>query len=255
MVDGLTLPTEDRILLYLSNFGSLEDVYECDSSLTQKGVAVNVRVQRKHISRYLDRLIEEGFVEEVVRHVKGAKQKMNCYTLTGAGLKRAKEIEKVMGDKMVKVRIDGKIRDMKIADIDKATSVHLRKSDIICEALESDDVLDMEALETIEEERRRMIDEKSMKAEVYRKALAVAWRSGILTSSEKHLIDALKTHLGITDQEHKSMETIIINDIPQSRITHADIYDEILNLIDGRPTAREERILELLKVKLTQDDK
>ena len=100
-----------------------------------------------------------------------------------------------------------------------------------------------------------MIDEKSMKAEVYRKALAVAWRSGILTSSEKHLIDALKTHLGITDQEHKSMETIIINDIPQSRITHADIYDEILNLIDGRPTAREERILELLKVKLTQDDK
>jgi DNA-binding MarR family transcriptional regulator len=255
MMDGLTLPTEDRILLYLSNFGSLENVYECDSSLTQKGVAVNVRVQRKHISRYLDRLIEEGFVEEVVRHVKGAKQKMNCYSLTGAGLKRAREIEKCVGEIRVKVRIDGKIQDMKISEIDGATSVHLRISDIICEALESDEVLDMETLETIEEERRRTMDEKSMRAEVYRKALAVAWRSGILTSSEKHLIDALKTHLAITDQEHRNMETVIINDIPQGRITHADIYDEVLNLIDGRPTAREERILEMLKVKLTQEEK
>ena len=195
----------------------------------------------------------DGLVEEVIRHVKGAKQKMNCYALTGAGLKRAREIERIMGEKIVKVRIDGEIHDMKISDIDGATSVHLRLSDIICEALETNDVLDMEVLECIEEGHRRMMDEKTMKTEVYEQALAVAWRSGILTSSEKHLIDALRTHLGISDQEHRTMETKIINGIPHSRITHADIYDEVLNLIDGRPTPREEQILELLKERLSSE--
>ena len=253
MVVGLTLPTEDRILLYLSNFKSLEDVYECDSNLTQKGIAVHVRVQRKHISRYLDNLINEGFVEEQVRHVKGAKQKMNCYSLSGVGLNRAREIERSVGEQHVKVRINGKIREMKISEIDSATSVHLRISDIVCEALESNDVLEMGTLESIEEERRRLLDEKSMKAEVYRKALAVAWRSGILTSSEKHLIDALKTHLGISDKQHRSMETIIINGIPKDKQTRAEIYDEVLNLIDGTPTPREEMILELLKERLPKE--
>lgn len=255
MVAGFSLPTEDRILLYLLNFGSLDDVYEADSSLTQKGIALNVRVQRKHISRYLDKLIADGLVDEVVRHVRGARQKMNCYALTGAGLAKARDIEKVLGEKIVKVRIDGKVRDMRIADIDGATSVHLRLSDIICEALETDGIIDMNVLESIEEENRRMMDEKTMKTEVYRQALAVAWRSGILTSSEKHLIDALKTHLAISDEDHRSMEAVIMNDIGQPRIMHADIYDEILNLIEGKPTAREERILEMLKTKLIQDEK
>jgi len=253
MVKSLSLPTEDRILLFLLNFGSLDDVYEADSGLTQKGIALNVRVQRKHISRYLDRLIADGLAEEVVRHVKGARQKMNCYTLTGAGIIRAKEIERAMGEKTVKVRIDGVVKEMKVADIDGATSVHLRRSDIICAALESGGLLDMEELENIEEQNRRMMDERTQKTEVYRQALAVAWRSGILTSSEKHLIDALKTHLGISDQEHRSMEAIIINDIHMPKITQADIYDEILNILDGKPTAREERILELLKSKLTEE--
>jgi hypothetical protein len=254
MVAELTIPTEDRILLFLLNFGNLDGVYEADSGLTQKGIALNVRVQRKHISRYLERLIADGLAEEVVRHVKGSRQKMNCYSLTGPGLKKARDIEREMGEHVVKVRIDGKIKSMRIADIDGATSVHLRLSDIICAALESDGTLDMGELECIEEQNRMMMDEKNQKNEVYRQALAVAWRSGILTSSEKHLIDALKTHLGISDQEHRNMEAVIIREIQHPMITQADIYDEALNLLWGKPTAREEKILELLKSKLSQEE-
>ena len=253
MAPGLSLPTEDRILLYLMNFGNLDNTYEAESGLTQKGIAVNVRVQRKHISRYLDKLIKDGFVEEVTRHVKGAKQKMNCYALTAQGLSKASEIEKCIGEKVVRVRIDDKIEDMKISDIDGATSVHLRLSDIICEALQNGEFLDMGVLESIEEAHRRLMDEKCMKSEIYKQALQAAWRSGILTSSEKHLIDALRTHLGISDKEHRSMESKIISDIPHSRLAHADIYDEILNLMDGKPTPREEQILELLKERLSKD--
>jgi hypothetical protein len=97
-----------------------------------------------------------------------------------------------------------------------------------------------------------MMDEKTARAEVYRRALAVAWRSGILTSSEKHLIDALKTHLAISDEEHKDMETDVLNCVPDLKATHADLYDEILNILGGEPTEREEEILELLRARLAK---
>jgi len=250
MSNGLSLHTEDRILLYLSNFGSLAEVYEAESDLTQKEIAINVRVQRKHISRYLKKLMESGLIDEKVCHVKGAKQRMRCYSLTGPGSIKAKDIAKHVGGQKVIVRINGDDKEMLVSEIDGATSVHLTLSDIVAEALEGDEILEMKNLESIEENRRRMMDEKTHRAEIYRNALGVAWRSGVLTTSEKHLIDALKDHLGVTDEEHKTMETKIINNIPQAIETRIDIYDEILNMLDGKPTHREEQILELLKAKL-----
>ena len=238
---------EERILLYMLNFGSLDDVYECDSGVTQKGISVNTRIQRKHISRYLDKLMENGLLEENVRHVTGGKQKMKCYSLTPQGLTKARELEERIGKIIVKVQMGQDVKDMRIADIDGATSVHLRFSDIVCQALENGDVLCMEVLENMEEQNRRMMDEKTMKTEVYRQALAVAWRSGILTSSEKHLIDALKTHLGVSDEDHRALENVILDSVPDISTTQADIYDEIMNLLDGQPTEREEMILEMLR--------
>ena len=250
MPNGLELHTEDRILLYLSGYGSLDEVYEAESDITQKEIAINVKVQRKHISRYLKKLIEDKLVEEKTCHVKGAKQRMRCYALTGSGLAKANEIQKYVGSQRVKVRINGDTKEMLVSDIDGATSVHLTLSDIVAEALDGDEILEMKNLESIEENRRRMMDEKTHRAEVYRNALGVAWRSGVLTSSEKHLIDALKDHLSVTDEEHNSMEAKIINEIPPLRNIHVDLYDEILSILDGQPTHREEQILELLKGKL-----
>lgn len=250
MPNGLELHTEDRILLYLSNFGSLNQAYEVDSDITQKEIAINVRVQRKHISRYLKNLMEDKLIEEAVCHVRGAKQRMKCYSLSGPGIIRAKEIGRYVGSQRVMVKINGDTREMLVSDIDGATSVHLTLSDIVAEAMDGDDVLLMKNLESIEEKRRRIMDEKTNRAEVYRNALAVAWRDGVLTTSEKHLIEALRTHLGVTDEEHKSMEAKIISNIPQSRNVPADLYDDILNILDGKPTPREEQILTLLKKNL-----
>ncbi|MFO7618372.1 MAG: hypothetical protein R6W91_01750 [Thermoplasmata archaeon] len=250
MTEKLSLTGEDRVLLYLLNFGSLDNVCECDSGLTQKGIAVNVRIQRKHISRHLEKLLGHNLIEEYARHVKGSRQRMKCYGLTSQGLARAKNIEETVGKVVVKVRMDGKTSDMKIADIDGATSVHLRLSDIVCEALEAGGALDMAVLETIEERNRLMMDEKTMKTEVYRQALAVAWRDGILTSSEKHLVDALRNHLGVSDEDHRSLEGVVMSDAPMISSAYADIYDEILSLVAGHPTEREEDILEMLRERL-----
>ncbi len=247
MPNGLELHTEDRILLYLSHYGTLDQVYEAESDITQKEIAINVRVQRKHISRYLKKLISEGMVEEKTCHVKGAKQRMKCYALSAHGHSRAKDIRSFVEGQTVKVRINGKTRQMMVSEIDGATSVHLTLSDIVAEAMDGDEVLIMKNLESIEEGRRRIMDEKTHRAEVYRNALAVAWRSGVLTASEKHLIDALKEHLGVTDEEHNSIEAKIINDIPHARSVHVDIYDQVLGILNGDPTPREQMILDLLK--------
>ena len=253
MPNGLELHTEDRILLYLSSFGNLDEVYEAESDITQKEIAINVKVQRKHISRYLKKLIDDGMVDEKTCHVKGAKQRMRCYALTGPGTVKAKEIQKYVSSQTVKVKINGDTKEMLVADIDGATSVHLTLSDIVAEALDGDDILKMKNLESIEEDRRRMMDEKTHRSEVYRKALAVAWRSGVLTTSEKHLIDALKEHLSVTDEEHRTMEAKIINEIPQGMEARVDLYDEVLGILDGKPTPREEMILELLRDKLERE--
>ncbi len=252
MPSGIALHTEDRILLYLSNFGSLEEVYEAESDLTQKEIAINVKVQRKHVSRYLKKLMEDGMIDEKVCHVKGAKQRMRCYSLTGPGKSKAKEIVQHVGSQNILVKINGVTKEMLVSEIDGATSVHLTLSDIVAEAMDAVDVLLMKNLESVEENRRRMMDEKTHRAEAYRNALGVAWRNGILTTSEKHLIDALKDHLGVSDEEHKSMETKIINDIPKQD-AHVDLYEEILNMMDSKPTSREEKILELLRGRLERD--
>jgi DNA-binding MarR family transcriptional regulator len=252
MAERLSVTGEERVLLYLLNFGSLEDVYECDSGLTQKGIAVNVRIQRKHISRHLDKLVEQSLIEEYNRHVKGSRQKMKCYGLTPQGLSRARKLVDSVGKITMKVRINGKTVDMKLADIDDATSAHLRFSDIVCEALESGEVLEMARLESIEEENRRLMDEKTMKNDVYRRALAAAWRSGILTSSEKHLVDALKTHLGISEEDHRAMETVAMNCIPEPYEVRVDLHDEILNLLAGQPPELVEEILEFVRGRVSR---
>jgi DNA-binding PadR family transcriptional regulator len=252
MAESLSVTGEERVLLYLLNFGSLDDVYECDAGLTQKGIAVNVRIQRKHISRYLDKLVGQSLIEEYNRHVKGSRQKMKCYGLTPQGLSRARELVKAVSGVNVKVRINGETRDMRITDIDGATSVHLRLSDIVFEVLESAGVLDMARLESIEEVNRRMMDEKTMKSDVYRHALVAAWRSGILTSSEKHLVDALRSHLGISDEDHRAMETMAMNCIPEPYEVRVDLHDEILNLLAGQPEEMVEEVLELVREKVAR---
>ncbi|KYK25691.1 MAG: hypothetical protein AYK23_03860 [Candidatus Proteinoplasmatales archaeon SG8-5] len=243
----ISLPTEERILLYLSDFKGLDNQYVAPPDVTQKEIAVGVRVQRKHISRYLKKLVEKELVAEKVCHVQGAKQRMKCYELTWKGLAKAKEIRKFVGNKKVEVLIGGETKEMLVSEIDGATSVHLTLSDIVGDAMDARDHLVMDHLEQIEERRRRRADERTHKAEVYRRALVMAWRSGVLTSSEQHLINALRKHLGVSEEMHNSMEAKIIADIDPIRTELLEVYADVLTMIGEKPTEKEERILELLK--------
>ncbi len=248
MVATISIPTEERIILYLSDFESLEDVYETTMDLTQKGISQNVDVQRKHISRYLKKLMEGGMISEVQCHVAGAKQRMKCYYLSWDGRRKAKDIREHVGNKKIKMQIEnGEIIEMKFSEIDGATSVHLTLSDILSEAMKVDDFLVKDTLETIEEMKRRELDAKTQKSDVYRQALNTAWRDGVLTPSEMHLIGALKEHLGVSDEEHDLMENEIINNMKYGRAELMDVFSDITGVIGEKPTNREKEVLELLK--------
>ena len=143
--------------------------------------------------------------------------------------------------------IDGSITELLFSEIDGATSVHLTLSDIVSEAMKADEYLVKENLENIEERKRRELDARTKKSDIYREALDAAWRNGVLSPSEKHLIDALKEHLGISDKDHDMMENEIMNNMKYSNAELLDIYSDIITIVGDKPTAREKKILELLK--------
>src|SRR5256884_9768013 len=70
----LALTTEDRILLYFSDFRNMEERYVLPQALTQKAIAFAAGIERKQLSRYLDELVRGGFPTERKAHIQGAKR-------------------------------------------------------------------------------------------------------------------------------------------------------------------------------------
>lgn len=241
------MTVEERILLYLSEYKGMEEEYELPCDLTQKHIAYGVKVQRKHISRYLKRLIEGDLVAEKRCRIKGMKQRMKAYYLTWSGLERGKRLRRFVSDVTVKVKAD-KVRPMKIGEIDSATSVHLTLSDIVREAIEKS-ILDMGELERIEDKKRMEVDRKHRKSEIYSRALAAAWMDGYLTSSEQHLLDSLKTQLKISDDVHRKMESEILERLNNHKPHYVDIYMDVLRQawLDEPPVPKEMEMMEVLR--------
>src|SRR5256886_16666758 len=85
----LALPTEDRILLYFSDFRNMEERYVLPQAVTQKAIAFAAGIQRKHLSRYLDEMTRDGYLVETKAHIEGEKQRMLAYYLAPRGWERA----------------------------------------------------------------------------------------------------------------------------------------------------------------------
>ena len=165
--------SKDRILLYLTDFQNMEDRYELPADLTQQSIAYGTGVQRKHLSQYLNDLIEESLIIERKGHIQGMKQRMNGYYLAPAGFARASSIKSRIGDINVPVRMNGKLKDMMVKEIDDATSVHITFCDIVREAIYGNG-LKMEVLETVESRKREALEQKEQDTDVFRRALQTA---------------------------------------------------------------------------------
>ena len=248
-LDELTcLTSKDRILLYLSDFMHMEERYELPANLTQQSIAYGTGVQRKHLSQYLDDLIEEGSIIERKAHIQGMKQRMNGYYLTSNGYGKASAMRERIGNVVVPVKLNGSTRQMKVMDIDDATSVHVTLCDIVREALLGKG-LAMSTLETVESRKRAALEEKEQDSDVYKRALQTAWHDGRVTATERFLVEELRKHLNITDDQHRALEAEIIKRLAQDHMEFRRIYRTVLEvaLADKKISGPEESILEGLR--------
>ena len=134
----LALNTEDRILLYLTDFRHMEERYVLPQALTQKAIAYAAGIQRKHLSRYLDEMVKAGYLVEAKGHVEGEKQRMLAYYLAPRGWERAMAIKQRLAAIRVPVRVKDETKAMTLEEIDKATSAHLTFAHIVRVAMNVD---------------------------------------------------------------------------------------------------------------------
>ena len=244
----LALSTEDRILLYLTDFRHMEERYVLPQALTQKAIAFAAGIQRKHLSRYLDEMVKAGYLVEAKAHVEGEKQRMLAYYLAPRGWERALAIKQRMSVLHVPVKVRGEIQQMTLDEIDKATSAHLTFADIVREAMNVD-LLDLEYLNGIDERRRREMDERVKDLEDYTRAVMTAWKDGRVTATERLLIEQLREHLGISKEEHERIETQVVEEVLANR---EGIYRVVAAeaLEQGEVSPQVRGLLEALRKKL-----
>jgi tellurite resistance protein len=248
-LDELTcLTSKDRILLYLSDFQNMEDRYELPSDVIQQSIAFGTGIQRKHLSQYLKDLMAEDVIVERKAHVQGMKQRMNGYYLTSSGHTRAMTLRDRIKAVVVPVRIAGDVRKMRVSEIDESTSVHITLCDIVREAIEGEG-LDMARLETVEVRKREALEEKEQGTEIYRRVLQTAWRDGKVTATERFLVEELRKHLEISDEQHRLLEAEIIKKLAQDHMEFRRIYRTALEvaLADRVINGPEAQILEGLR--------
>lgn len=248
-IEELTvLTSKDRIMIYLTDFINMEERFELPAGLTQEFISYGTGIQRKHLSQYLKDLIEENLITERKAHIHGMKQRMNGYYLTSAGYARAKELKTRIENVVVPVRTDGRVSQKRVADIDNMTSAHITLCDIIREAI-TERTLDMTGLEDLERRKREAIEQEEQATDTYRRALQTAWRDGRVTATERFLVEELRKHLKVTDEQHRALEEEIVKRLAQDHMEFRRIYRTVLEvaLADHMISGPEEAILDGLR--------
>ena len=89
----IPIKVEEKILLHLlGQYPTHIDVFNAPMQMAQEGIADAIGINRTHIPRSMKRLIKKGYLEEVSRHVPGARRKRKVYFLTPAGAKEGKRV-------------------------------------------------------------------------------------------------------------------------------------------------------------------
>lgn len=248
-IEDLTaLTSKERIMLYLTDFINMDQRYELPADLTQELISYGTGIQRKHLSQYLKDLLEEDIIAERKAHIHGMKQRMNGYYLTATGFTKAKDLKEKVEGLVVPVMIEGQVAQKKVAEIDDLTSAHITLCDIIREAIQ-EGTLDMVGLEDIERKKREALEKEEQASDTYRRALQTAWRDGRVTATERFLVEELRKHLKISDEQHRALEEEIVKKLAQDHMEFRRMYRTVLEvaLADKMISGPEEAILEGLR--------
>lgn len=246
--DITSLTSKERILLYLLDFRYMDDRYELPQDLIQEAISYCTGVQRKHLSKYLDDLMNENMLVERKAHIQGMKQRMNGYYLTSTGYSKATEIRDRICHTEVDVKDNGHTRRMKVCDIDDMTPARVTYSDVVRLAIENGQ-LTLPDLLNIDAKKRAALEAKERVTDTYKRALETAWRDGQVTATERFLIEELRKHLNITEAQHQALEAEILKQVAQDHMEFLRIYRGVLEIAmsDGQVSGAEAEIIEVLR--------
>lgn len=246
--DITSLTSKERILLYLLDFRYMDDRYELPQDLIQEAISYCTGVQRKHLSKYLDDLMNEDMLVERKAHIQGMKQRMNGYYLTSTGYSKATEIRDRICHTEVDVKDNGRTRRMKVCDIDDMTPARVTYSDVVRLAIENGQ-LTLPDLLNIDAKKRAALEAKERVTDTYKRALETAWRDGQVTATERFLIEELRRHLNITEAQHQALEAEILKQVAQDHMEFLRIYRGVLEIAmsDGQVSGAEAEIIEVLR--------
>lgn len=244
----ISLTSKDRILLYLSDFHHMDERYELPSELVQEAIANSTGIQRKHLSQYLDDLMREGCIVERKAHIKGMRQRMNGYYLTSAGTLKAADLRTKVGDTVVEVKVNGGARKMRVSEIDAATPFRVTLCDIVRVAMQRG-MISFSDLNGLDADKRQAEEEADRNTVTYKRALETAWRDGVVTATERFLVDELRKHLEISEEKHRKLEEEILKRLAQTHMEFLRIYRSALEIAmaDGALEGPEVEILDNLR--------
>jgi len=245
---GLELTSSERCLLHLLEFKGMEDAFEYPEGVTQKGIAQAIGSQRKHMPRILNKLEERCLLEEKQARIEGAKQRMKVYLLTMDGIARAKEIERFVEEKEIQVRDEkGLLVESKICDVNSIVEGDFSLVEIVCNITEDGIFEGIIEIEEIGESEKM-----PPKQEIYWHTMLRVWKDGKASVDEEEILEELRGLLGITEEEHITMQKKIIRYASPVRKRLMEIYYAAYKqaLKDKHVTEDEKAILEVLREKL-----
>lgn len=111
------LSTEMKVVLHLSKYSHVKDLYVIPRATTQQGIADSIHVSRNYISVLLSKLVRRGWVNEQTSHVVGSPKKKKSYFLTETGKRQAANLRRTALESLVSLRTEDGLVDVKCADL------------------------------------------------------------------------------------------------------------------------------------------
>lgn len=238
----------ERILLHLLDYTNYRNKIEVPPSITQQGISQCIRIERKHLPRSLKAMIEKNLVIERKTHVIDKNQRMKTYYLTLNGEAKASELKEGILNLVIKLKDEkGLIKERRIGEIKEFIKGVYSLAEILS-WLQAENIFNLK--QTLKEKEK--IEEKTSidKINIYRQALAQAWKDGKMTRDELDLLHSLRVSLNISEKNHVKIEKEILEKVADTADDKLmEIYSIALKqaLTDNRISKDERAILEKIK--------
>ena len=156
---AIKLTVNERILLHLRRYYSVQKDVEAPQTVTQKGIADAIDIRVTHVPRSVKKLEEEGLIYESVMHIKGLDKRRKAYFLTEKGMFSANELKRSLSGRKVTFRdAKGNVKETRIADIEETTGLKISLLELIG-LMDRDSILSYHSMEILAKNREQGISE------------------------------------------------------------------------------------------------